>query len=173
MKLKSLAVATVAAAALAGCVTVPTGPSVMVLPGDGRTFDQFRVDEGECRNYAYAQTGPAEQAQADSMARSAILGTVIGAAAGAALGGNSRSTGTGAAVGLTMGAVAGSGAASASAYSVQRRYDIAYQQCMYGKGHKVSGYHARVNYPPSPPVSSSHVPPPGSAPNYPPAQPPR
>jgi hypothetical protein len=27
-----------------------------------------------------------------------------------------------------------------SAKEVQRRYDIAYQQCMYSKGHQVPGY---------------------------------
>ena len=44
------------AAALAGCATVPTGPNVMVLPGTGKTFDQFRVDEMECRHYAVSYT---------------------------------------------------------------------------------------------------------------------
>ena len=173
MKLKSLAIGTLAAATIAGCVSVPTGPSVMVLPGDGRPFDQFRADESDCRNFASYQTGSAEQAQADSMARSAILGTVVGALAGVAIGGNSNAAGTGAAIGLGMGAVAGSGAASQSAYSIQRRYDMSYQQCMYSKGHKVGGYQARASrypYPPAPPTY--YVPPPGSAPSYPPPPPP-
>ena len=30
---------------LTGCVTIPTGPSVMVLPGSGKSFDQFRLDD--------------------------------------------------------------------------------------------------------------------------------
>ena len=164
MKLKSLAIGAIAAATIAGCVTVPTGPSVMVLPGDGRSFDQFRYDESDCRNYAYSQTGSAEQAQADSVARSALLGTIIGAAAGAALGGNSRSTGAGAAAGLALGTVGGAGAAQGSAYGIQRRYDNAYQQCMYSKGHRIAGQ-ARAAYAAPPPVS--YVPPPGSAPYYP------
>ena len=163
MKLKSLAIGTLAAATLAGCVSVPTGPSVMVLPGDGRSFDHFRADEADCRNFASYQAGSAEQAQADSMAKSAVLGTVVGALAGAAIGGNRNAVGAGAAVGLGMGAVAGSGAASQSAYSIQRRYDMSYQQCMYGKGHKVAGQQARAStyaYPPAPPTY--YVPPPGS-----------
>ena len=164
MKLKSLAIGAIAAATIAGCVTVPTGPSVMVLPGDGRSFDQFRYDESDCRNYAYSQTGSAEQAQADSVARSAVLGTIIGAAAGAALGGNSRSTGAGAAAGLAVGTIGGSSAAQGSAYGIQRRYDNAYQQCMYSKGHRIAGQ-ARAAYAAPPPVS--YVPPPGSAPYYP------
>jgi YmgG-like glycine-zipper protein len=160
-RMKSLAVIGVAAAALAGCVTAPSGPSVMVLPGDGRTFDQFRYDEGDCRNYAGSQVGgSAEQAAADSAVRSAVLGTVIGAAAGAVIGGNSRGTAIGAGSGLLIGSAAGSGAANASAYEVQRRYDYAYQQCMYAKGHRVAGA-SRGQY--APPMG--YAPPPA---NYPP-----
>ncbi len=48
-----------ALAALAGCVSVPTGPSVMVLPGTGKTFEQFQVDDGACRQWAASQTEPA------------------------------------------------------------------------------------------------------------------
>ena len=34
---------------LAACATAPSGPSVLVLPGSGRNFDQFRVDEATLR----------------------------------------------------------------------------------------------------------------------------
>ena len=30
---------------LGACATVPTGPSVMVLPGSGKSFEQFQVDD--------------------------------------------------------------------------------------------------------------------------------
>lgn len=171
MKLKSLALAAMGVAALAGCVTVPQGPSVMVLPGDGRSFEQFRFDENDCRNYAYSQTGSSEQAQADSVAKSAVLGTLIGAAAGAAIGGNSRGAGAGAAAGLAMGTVAGSGAAQSSAYSMQRRYDVSYQQCMYSKGHRVAGaargaYPPPAAYAPTPGVPYYAVPPPPPPPPH-------
>jgi hypothetical protein len=42
---------------LAGCVTIPDGPAVMVLPGSTKTFDQFRADDADCRGYATAQIG--------------------------------------------------------------------------------------------------------------------
>jgi hypothetical protein len=42
---------------LAGCATVPTGPSVMVLPGNGKNFEQFQVDNAVCRQWALRQTG--------------------------------------------------------------------------------------------------------------------
>jgi len=40
---------------LAGCASTPSGPGVLVLPGSGKSFDQFRADEQECRQYAQAQ----------------------------------------------------------------------------------------------------------------------
>ena len=152
----------------AGCASVPTGPSVMVLPGDGRTFDQFRYDDLDCRNFAGVQAGgTADQAAADSVARSAVLGTLIGAAAGAAIDGRSGAA-TGAGAGLLVGALAGTGAGQGSAYSVQRRYDYAYQQCMYSKGHRIPGQGGRAYPPPSYAPPPSYVPPPGSAPPPPP-----
>ena len=42
-KLKLLVL--VAALGLAGCVSMPTGPSIAVLPGTGKSFDEFRFDE--------------------------------------------------------------------------------------------------------------------------------
>ena len=42
---------------LAGCVSLPTGPSVLVLPGTGKSFDQFRLDDMDCRAYAYQSIG--------------------------------------------------------------------------------------------------------------------
>ena len=158
-------------AALAGCVTVPSGPSVMVLPGDGRNFDQFRFDDQDCRNYAQSQIGgsTAEQAATDSAVKSAVLGTAIGAVAGAAIGGNSHGTAVGAGAGLLLGSAAGAGAANQSAYGAQRRYDYAFQQCMYAKGHRVAG--ARGAYP-YPPPSYGYAPPPGPPPGYAPPPPP-
>jgi hypothetical protein len=40
---------------LAGCTTIPTGPSMLVLPGTGRSFEDFRADEALCRHYALEQ----------------------------------------------------------------------------------------------------------------------
>lgn len=165
MRSKLLAVA-LAALTLGACATLPNGPSVLVLPGSGRNFDQFRADEADCRGYSMDQIGgaTAAQAQVESGVRSAVVGTVIGAAAGAAIGG-SHGAGIGAGSGLVFGSLAGSGAANSSAWGAQGRYDNAYVQCMYAKGHRVpvSGRYsmdgprsdgpssARRYYPPPPP----------------------
>lgn len=126
---------------VAGCATIPTGPSVMSLPGSGKSFDQFRIDDADCRGYAYAQVGgaTADRAATQSGITSAAVGTVVGAAAGAAIGGG-RGAGIGAGSGLVVGSLAGTGAAQTSAYGSQRRYDHAYIQCMYAKGHRVPVY---------------------------------
>ena len=124
--------------ALAACAVAPNGPSVMVLPGTGKNFDQFRSDDLQCRGYAQGQLGgaSAQQAGVDSGLRSAALGTVLGAVAGAAIDGG-HGAGVGAGTGLVFGSLAGTGAADSSAYGMQQRYDSAYQQCMYASGHKV------------------------------------
>jgi hypothetical protein len=160
---------------IGGCTTLPSGPGVMALPGSGKSFDQFRADDTDCRQYASAQMGGTapNQAATDSGLKSAAVGTVIGAAAGAAIGG-SRGAGVGAGTGLAVGALAGTGAAEGSAYELQRRYDFAYVQCMYAKGHKVpvsgnimsSSPNAAAPYtPPPPPPGSPPPPPPGVPPS--------
>lgn len=123
---------------LAGCASVPVGPSVMALPGTGKNFEQFRGDDAECRRYAQYQIGGtgADQAGVDAGVRSAVVGTVVGAVAGAAIGGH-NGAGAGAGTGLVVGSMAGAGAAQGSAHATQRNYDNAYVQCMYAKGQQV------------------------------------
>ncbi|MDD5175665.1 MAG: glycine zipper family protein [Sterolibacterium sp.] len=155
---------------VAGCASVPTGPSVMALPGTGKNFEQFRSDDAECRQYAHYLVGGtgADQAAVDSGVRSAAVGTLVGAIAGAAIGGGHEGASAGAGTGLIVGTMAGTGAAQSSAYATQRNYDHAYIQCMYAKGEQVpvSGAmsRGRVQAPadsvPLAPAGSSYPPPP-------------
>jgi OmpA family protein len=149
---------------LGACATMPTGPAVMVLPGTGKNFDQFRFDDGACRQFAYDQVAGVTPSRAadGSGVRSAAAGTLLGAAAGAAIDGSSGAA-TGAGVGLLFGGLAGAGAAERSAYGAQYRYDIAYQQCMYAKGHRIP---VTARFTQVPPASSYTPPPP--PPNQPP-----
>lgn len=150
--------------ALAGCTTMPSGPNVMALPGNGKTFEQFRNDDFQCRQYAQSQLGGATPTTAmeDSGVRSAALGTLLGAAAGAAVNGG-RGAAVGAGTGLAFGGLAGAGAGQASGYGVQRRYDYAYMQCMYAQGNRVpsAGGYASDNR-----FSSSYASPAYSNPSY-------
>ena len=137
--MKSLA-SGAAALLLAACATpTPSGPGILVLPGTGKNFDQFRFDDQECRGYALSQVGgkTPEQAVSDSAAR-----------------------------------------------SLQQRYDYAFSQCMYAKGHRVPvvgrysdpapSQSAASTPPPPPPQSASKPPPPPppSAASTPPPPPP-
>ena len=67
---------------LGACASVPTGPSVMVLPGGGKSFEQFQADDGTCRQWAQQQTGTTPgQAARESSVASAAVGTVVAAVA--------------------------------------------------------------------------------------------
>lgn len=158
-----------AAMMLASCTTVPTGPSVAVMPGDGKSFEQFNADDVVCRQYAGSQNGGAAQAANDKAVESGIVGTLIGAAAGAALGGNRQAAAVGAGTGLLVGSAAGANESQYGSYSTQRRYDISYEQCMYAKGNSVPAAarmpHRRQptayappppDMPPPPPVDAPH-----------------
>jgi len=167
------------------CVTVPTGPSVMVLPGSNTSFEEFQVDDYACRSWAAQQTGKtANQAATEAGIGAAAVGTAVGAAAGAAIGAAAGAPATGAAIGLLVGTAQGTSNAAGSAYEMQQRYDYAYMQCMYAKGNQIpvaAGTYQRTarRAGPLPQPSRSHravpappagppPPPPGSATEPPP-----
>jgi len=173
-KLSALA----ALACVAGCTVLPSGPNVTVLPGSGKTFDQFRADDTSCRQYAQQQVGgdSANQAATTSAIGSAAVGTALGAAAGAAFNGG-KGAAVGAGAGLLAGSLFGAGSSQTSAYETQRRYDSAYMQCMYAAGNRVPTYGNTVTVVPAggyyvAPASGYYVtpapPPPGIQPPPPP-----
>lgn len=149
--------------AVSGCVYMPTGPSVMVLPGSGKTFEQFQVDDAVCRQWAGGQAGqPPQQTVNQNVAASSVTGTLIGAglgaAVGAAFGDPGIGAGIGAASGLLVGTSEGANAGQAYGLDAQRRYDIAYQQCMYAKENQIPGVaqrqRSRRSIPPPPGYNS-------------------
>src|SRR5260370_34285943 len=128
-----------AALLVAACATVPTGPSVMVLPGTGKNFEQFQADDAVCRQWAAQETGTtAQRAATESTVSGAAIGTAVGAAAGAAIGAAAGSPATGAAVGagvgLLGGTAAGAGTGEGSSWWGQRRYDLTSIHGRYRKG---------------------------------------
>jgi hypothetical protein len=162
---------------LSDCATIPTGPSVMVMPGQGKSFEAFQADDSACRQWARQQIGVAPSDAANqNLAAGAALGTLAGAGLGAAIGAASGHPGEGAAIGAASGLLGGTAMASGPAYAAgeqaQRQYDIAYQQCMAAKGNQIPG---RVRYqrrgymapPPPPPGYRMPPPPPGYAPGPP------
>jgi len=83
-----------AAVLVAGCAHTPTGPSVMVLAGTGKSLEQFQTDDGTCRQMAGQELGKTPGGDVPA----------------------------------------------------QRRYDMAYMQCMYAKGHQVPVPGGRTGY---------------------------
>ena len=145
--------------ALAGCVTMPTGPSVMVLPEPGKPFEAFQSDDAACRQWAMHQIQmPPNQVVNQNLAGGAAIGTIMGAGLGAAIGAASGNAASGAAIGAGTGLITGtavaSGPAHAAGLDAQQRYDNAYQQCMYAKGNRIPGFRAapkRARWVPPPP----------------------
>ena len=188
-RIASLVTAAAAVLLPGACASVPSGPGVMVLPGTGKNFDQFRADDFECRQFASSQVGgnTPDQAAEASGVKSAAVGTAVGAVAGAIIGGQ-RGAAAGAGTGLIIGGATGAGAGAGSQRSLQQRYDIGYQQCMYAKGHRIPSAARYENsprqtsaapaYSPPPPPPSAGVPPPppppsaGAPPPPPPGSPP-
>lgn len=158
-----------AACSLTACVSYPQGPSVMALPGKGKSFEQFRQDDMDCRHYAQYQHngGNAAQSATTSAVESAAVGTVVGAAAGALIGGNHQGAAIGAGAGLLTGSLAGANAAGVSARLTQRSIDQTYIQCMYAKGERVPVGEAAMQTPmepvyvPAPVYNRPPPPPPG------------
>lgn len=143
-KAGSIGVIALAATGLAGCAVVPpSAPSLVSLPGAGKTYEQFQLDDLSCRGAAGQATGGPgpSQAAANNAVGSAAVGTAIGAAAGALIGSASGNVGAGAAIGagagLLTGSAVGANGAQYSAYGLQRQYDITYAQCMSAKGNQV------------------------------------
>ena len=145
---------------LSACATLPTGPSVRVLPGKGKSFEQFQVDDSACRQWAERSIGISpQQAVNQNTVTGAAVGTVVGAGVGALLGAAAGNPGVGAAIGAGSGLLIGtaSGAEAGQVYGreAQRRYDNTYIQCMFSKGNLVPGkvryYRLRSTATPPPP----------------------
>ena len=94
----------IGALGLAGCATIPPGPSVMVLPSTGKSFEEFQAEDQICRHWAAQQTGIAPSDAANkNLFTSAALGTLLGAGLGAAIGAASGNPGIGSAIGAGSG----------------------------------------------------------------------
>jgi len=147
---------------------MPTVPHVMALPGRGKSLDQFDADDVSCRSWAERRIGTSpNQAATDATVGGAAVGTLLGAATGAAIGAAAGNPAMGAAVGAGVGLLGGTSVGTANAqqeaWSIQRRYDIAYVQCMYASGNQVPGRRSPPSRyrPPPPPVGyDSDIPPP-------------
>jgi hypothetical protein len=126
----------------AGVVPQPAGPSVLVVPPEGKNLAQFQHEDINCRGYALQQIGygSPQQAANGNAVGSAAIGASAGAALGAAAGGAGAGAAIGAGTGLLAGSAVGATTAQASAVAQQQNYDIAYAQCMAASGDQVQAF---------------------------------
>ncbi len=167
MRIRTIAAALSGIAVLAGCASAPLAPRVAVMPAPGKPFEVFAEEERQCRLWAEQSVGATTEASQRASVDAAVVGTAVGALAGAAIGGR-QGAAVGAGGGLILGSASGAGQYGYYERDLQRRYDIAYQQCMYAKGNQVPGYYYRppaVTPPPPPPPAA----PPPAVPATPPA----
>jgi hypothetical protein len=144
------------------CTTIPTGPTLVVMPAPGKPFEVFVADDTVCRQFAEHQTGISPQTAATQQTVSgAAVGTAVGTVAGAAIGAAAGHPGVGAGVGAGTGLLVGTGAGAHAGYGtgfmLQQQYNIAYEQCMYAKGNQIPGL---VQTSPAPSTPSASFPPP-------------
>src|SRR5215475_13036148 len=87
----------------------PAAPSFAAMPGRGKSYEAFQVDDQYCQSSAQQAIGYQSPGGAANQATagSAAAGTALGALAGAALGSLSGHVGTSAALGAGTGLVAG------------------------------------------------------------------
>lgn len=135
---------------LAACAETPTGPTVSVMPAPGKPFDVFQEDDAYCKQYASTQISDAPSS-GKQVAAGAAAGAVVGAVAGTLLGDSRNAAGAGAATGALFGTAAGANNADRTSAGLQRRYNVAFEQCMYSKGNQVPGFSRSGYYPPPPP----------------------
>ena len=144
---------------LASCAQTPMGPTVQVMPGPGKSFDQFQYDQAQCKGFAeQAVAGQAQNANNQAVGAAALT-TALGAGLGAAVGsgwhgGAGRGAAYGAGAGAVTGAAIGADMSSNAQMSIQQQYDNAFAQCMYAKGELVPGYGPMMSQSPPPPPSA-------------------
>ena len=124
---------------LAACVAPPTGPTIPVAPGPGKSFDAFAADQHVCSQFAYNQ--PRRERPPPTTRRSAPRSSARRWAPGlgAAIGGG-RGAAIGAASGAGLGTVVGASNSAYAQMSLQQQYDVMFGECMAAHGNQVPGF---------------------------------
>ena len=153
-----------------------SGPNVLVAR-TGRSFDQFRADDLDCRQYAYQQIGGKSGKRPPTNLPSAAPLWDCNRSSGRGRTGRSPGRSSGCRFRIGGGIDDGCRGGYRSSYALQRSYDNAFVQCMYAKGHRVpvpagmapshSGQ-AAVPPPPSGPSAAAFRKPSASSPGSPP-----
>jgi hypothetical protein len=135
---KTTAAAVAVIMLLTGCATQPLEPTVAVAPPPKKLPEAFQVDQAVCKQYADQQV--ADYQENPSVALGVMMvGLILIPGLGWAWAGE-RGVIVGGALGLGGGAALGVSEEERTRSDAQRRYDLAYQQCMYVEGNDVAGF---------------------------------
>jgi uncharacterized protein YcfJ len=143
---------------LAGCAEQPYGPTVPVMPAQGKSMAAFQQDEAACEQYASDNVQGRIDRTNDKEAQNTVIGAILGTAVGAAVG-NTK--------GAIVGGVAGGAIGNSSAHpgyrqaGIQGQYNMAYAQCMTSRGNTVEDRGPPRGYGPPPGYGSPPPPPSG------------
>ena len=128
---------------LGACVTVPGGPSVMVLPGSGKPFEVFQADDDSCRQWASHRSGRVPNEPVTGGVHRCDYRDPAWRGARRRHRRRSRQSGPGRGrrcrERFFFGTATGASADAQTGMSMQQRYDTAYTQCMYAKGNQIPG----------------------------------
>jgi hypothetical protein len=95
------------------------------LPGTGKSFNQFLFDEADCKHYASAQIGVRATNEPGTG-----NGNETAASSGVSAPVRAESE-------LLVGSMVEGDMGASGGLNLQQRYDLAYYQCMYAKGHRI------------------------------------
>jgi hypothetical protein len=143
---KWLWISATAAAQILGCASTVQTPTVAVAPARDKSPSAFADDNSSCRTVATQQSEAAKNAANMQIAGSAITNAAVSAGNSTAAGERGRMVAANAAAGaLTAVIVSG----QVTQATLQRRFDLAYAECMYARGDSLPGLADAPARPPS------------------------
>ena|SRR5579863_4246574 len=135
---RTIAAAMAAVTLLGGCATDPIEPSVTVASADKKSPEAFQEDQAVCEAYANQQISDYADNPPLTLAYIMVGGTLFPGLGWAWAG--ERGVVGGGVLGIGGGAWLGESEEEKARANAQKRYDLAYQQCMYVEGNKVAGF---------------------------------
>ena len=84
--MKRITLSALLISSLAACVSAPTGPTIAVMPREGKPCEVFQQEDQQCRDFASNAVKDTSNAALKEGATSAAIGAALGAAVAVILG---------------------------------------------------------------------------------------
>lgn len=129
--------ASVAAAQVLSCASAVRSPTVVVAPSRDKSPSVFADDNLTCMAVATQLGEAAKNSSNTQVAGSALMNAAFNASNSAAAGAKGSMVAANAAAGALTTVIAGGQVAQVA---LQRRFDLAYAECMYSRGNSLPGF---------------------------------